>query len=228
MLTSYRLPSTTEEPTSEQKLAKKCVKEILPQKTGSSLDKITRKGTKKTNKPKRLFKDMKQELKAIFDELLFTFGSITTRSNLEKIATRYNFLDKLDSFSSTVENVLFGETKILDLEKTLTETLGVSEEVAQYIGIELDQDLFSNVRDEFNVAQGLMTPDEYFDKHGVENMIEQIEEEEALEAEAVESDIPIKTEVENVAVAEDPVAMSVLDNSEQSERRNDPYREPIE
>lgn len=175
-------------------------------------------------------KNIKNIAKGLTDELLFAFTSITTRENLKKIATRYDFLEELNSFLSIVEKTLYGEIKIQELEKNLTQSLGVSKEVAEYIGIELDQDLFSSVRDEFNVAQGIISMEEYLSKHSTRAHIQQIEEEDEIEETLLVELSDRKDQLSNTADSDTPKPTTATTETKEGTEvaRRDPYREPID
>jgi len=153
--------------------------------------------------------------KKITDELFFTFETIYTRTRLENMAERYDFAEKIETFSKIVEETFYGKRPISELPKALVEGLGVSEEVARYLVIELDQVLFSERRLEFNVVQGFVTMDE----------IELVSDEDESEEEALDSSVPTPPKKR---AKKDPIAHSVLEDAGGLKKGRDPYREPVE
>lgn len=158
-------------------------------------------------------------------ELIYAFETSYNKARLYNIAERYGFLDKLEVFSGIIEGTIYGKIPISALSATLTDQLGISDEVAQYINIEIDRELFSEVRNEFNVIQGLTTIEEY------EKTLREYAEEEGI---LISEDVPQKPsdeepgEVVTQAEPKDPVASSILDGESKPGERVDPYREPIE
>lgn len=155
--------------------------------------------------------DNKPIPKEITDELFLTFETLYTKTNLENIAERYGFLEKMEAFSEIVEETFYGERPISELTESLVEEIGVSEEVAQYIAIELDQVLFSENRLEFNVVQGFVSMDE----------IELISDESKSAQDSAPASPPKKG-------ASDPIASSVFEEKNAAEKKRDLYREPVE
>jgi hypothetical protein len=155
--------------------------------------------------------------KEITDELFSVFETFYTQSKIKHIAGRYNFADKLEAFSRVVEETLYGKRPVGELSKSLVEEIGVSQEVAQYIEIELDQEIFSERRLEFNVVQGFVSPDE----------IELVTEgDEVLEDAPVE--VQSSGQVPRKEAGMDPVASSILGENRRPGAQSDPYREPID
>ena len=160
----------------------------------------------------------KQEIpKQITDELFYVFESLYTKARIENIAERYGFNNKLETFSNIAEETLYGKRPIAELSKSLVSEIGVSQEVAQYIEIELDQEIFSQRRLEFNVVQGFVSPDE----------IELVTDENET-AEAVPTDAPQSVPVSPQKSTSDPVAGSILGENRRPGAQSDPYREPID
>jgi hypothetical protein len=149
--------------------------------------------------------------KEITDELFFTFETLYTKTKLENIAERYGFSEKLEAFSKMVEETFYGERPVSELTESLVKEIGVSEEVAQYIAIGLDQEIFSENRLEFNVVQGLVSMDE----------IERVSTGNKSAHSSASASLPKKG-------ASDPVASSVFEGENPPEKKRDLYREPIE
>lgn len=155
--------------------------------------------------------------KYINDELFYLFESLYTKTRLENIAERYGFNNKLEVFSKIVEETLYGKRPVGELSKSLTNEIGVSQDVAQYIEIELDQEIFSERRLEFNVVQGFVSPDE----------IELVtDEEEAVEG--AQSEVSQSVPLSPQKTTSDPVAGSILGENRRPGAQSDPYREPID
>jgi hypothetical protein len=155
--------------------------------------------------------------KQITEELFYLFESLYTKARIKNIAERYGFEEKLSNFSSIVAKTLYGERPIGQLSKSLVKEIGVSEEVAQYIEIELDKEIFSERRLEFNVVQGFVSPDE----------IELVNEGEEG-AEGAPTEAPSKMPVPQKETGSDPIASSILGENRRPGAQSDPYREPID
>lgn len=151
----------------------------------------------------------------ISNELLFTFETAHNKANMKLISERYGFADKLDIFVTIAQETMYGRRPVSSLNSSLENELGVSSETANYIAIELDQDLFSDARDEFNVAQGMMSIEEYESKYPPS------EEAQTGDTEPSEQATPEPSSA-------DPVAGSILGQNRRPGAQPDPYREPID
>ncbi len=182
--------------------------------------------------PKFTPQQLKDLYKKIPEDLKEAIFNVDSAEMIEKTGGKYNLnIDKIGELADEIGLVMLGVTKPKDFVSNLSQRLGVSNDTARNIAEEINQQIFSKVRESLKKvhgidgAQGEGAPLSGADEVKKEEILKEIEKEEVPE---IMKGTRKPTESPFEAKTSESIFRMPPQESEHKYPQGDPYREPIE